>query len=131
VALVAAAGAGEGGFERWEEKDGEVGLEVVADGGVHGEDAFAAELAAAALVGLGGVGVAVAEDDGAGGEGGEDDLGDGLGAVGEHEGHLGGGGDGAEGGFGAGVEEDARMRSPRAVPPGWRRVTTLMAFGLE
>ena len=59
-----------------------------------------AELAATALVGLGGVGVAVAEDDGAGGERGKDDLGDGLGAVGEHEGHLGGGGDGAERGFG-------------------------------
>ena len=59
-----------------------------------------------ALVGLGGVGEAVAEDDGAGGEGGLDDLGDGLGAVGEHQGHLGERGDGAEGGFGAGVEED-------------------------
>ena len=87
-------------FEGRQEEDGEVGLEVVAGGCVHLEDALAAELAAAALVGLGGVGVAVAEDDGAGGEGGEDDLGDGLGAVGEHEGHLGGGGDGAEGGFG-------------------------------
>ncbi len=67
---------------------------------MHGEDAPAAELAASTLVGLGGVGVAVAEDDGAGGEGGEDDFGDGLGAVGEHERHLGGGGDWAEGGLG-------------------------------
>ena len=58
-------------------------------------------LAAAALIGLGGVGVAIAEDDGASGEGGEDDLGDGLGAVGEHEGHFGGGGDGADGGLGS------------------------------
>ena len=66
----------------------------------------AAECAAGALVGLGGVGEAVAEDDGAGGEGGLDDLGDGLGAVGEHEGHLGERGDGAESGFGAGVEQD-------------------------
>ena len=99
VALVAAAGALQGGLERGQQEDREVGLEVVAGGGVHGEDAWTAELAAAALVGLGGVGVAIAEDDGAGGEGGEDDLGDGLGAVGEHEGHLGGGGDGADGGF--------------------------------
>ena len=31
---------------------------------------------------------------------------EGLGAVGEHEGHLGFGGDGAEVGFGAGIEEN-------------------------
>jgi hypothetical protein len=62
-------------------------------------------LAARSLIGFGGVGVAVAEDDGAGGEGGLDDLGDGLGAVGEHEGHLSQRTDGAEGGLGAGVEE--------------------------
>ena len=73
---------------------------------MEGEDALGAELAAAALVGLGGVGEAVAEDDVAGGEGGEDDLGDGLGAVGEHEGEFGEGGDGAVGVLGAGVEED-------------------------
>ena len=79
VAVVAAAGAAEGGGERREEEQGEVGLEVVADGAVQGEDALGAEAAAGALVGLGGVGVAVAEDDGAGGEGGEDDLGGGSG----------------------------------------------------
>ena len=61
-----------------------------------------AELAAAALVGLGGVGEAVAEDDLAGVEGGLDDFGDGLGAVGKHEGHLGHGGEAG----GAGVEQD-------------------------
>jgi hypothetical protein len=66
----------------------------------------AAELAAGSLVGLRGVGEAVAEDDGAGGERGFDDLGDGLGAVGEHEGHLGERADGAERGFGAGVEQN-------------------------
>ena len=104
--MVAAAGAGEGGFERGKEQQGEVGLEVVADGCVHGEDARAAETAAGALVGFGGVGVAVAEDDGAGGERGGDDLGDGLGAVGEHEGHLGERSDGAERGLGARVEQD-------------------------
>ena len=63
-------GRGEGGLERGQEEEGEVGLEIVADGRVQGEDALAAELAATALVGLGGVGVAVAEDDGACGEGG-------------------------------------------------------------
>src|ERR1700722_8126548 len=40
VALVAAACAAEGGFERGKEEEGEVGLKVVAGGGVHGEDAF-------------------------------------------------------------------------------------------
>ena len=42
VPLVAAAGAAKGGFEGGEEKDGEVGLEVIAGGAVHGEDALAA-----------------------------------------------------------------------------------------
>ncbi len=62
--------------------------------GVHAQDDLAAELAAAALVGFGGVGVAVAEDDAARVEGGADDLRDGLGAVGEHEAELGHGGEG-------------------------------------
>ena len=106
VAGVAAAGALEGGGEGREEEEGEVGLDVVADGAVHGEDAVGAEVAAGALVGLGAVGVAIAEDDGSVGEGGEDDLVEGLGAVGEHEGHLGFGGDVAESGFAAGVEQD-------------------------
>jgi hypothetical protein len=53
MAVVAAAGAGESGFQRREKKQGEVGLEVVADGGVHGEDARAAELAAGPLIGFG------------------------------------------------------------------------------
>ena len=131
VALVAAAGAAERGFERGEEEEGEVGLEVVAGGGMHGEDALAAELAASALVGLGGVGVAVAEDDGAGGEGGEDDFGDGLGAVGEHEGHLGGGSDGAEGSFGAGVEQDAADAVAEGGAAGLAEGDDGVAFGLE
>ncbi len=101
VSLVAAAGALEGGFERWEQKDGEVGLEVVARGAVHGQNALAAEPTSAALIGFGGVGVAVAEDDLAVVERGQDDPGDRLGAVGEHQGHLGGGSDGAVSGFGS------------------------------
>jgi hypothetical protein len=105
-AVVAAAGSAEGAGQGWEQEDGEVGLYVVADGAVHGEDAVGAEAAAGTLVGLGGVGVAVAEDDGAFGQCGEDDLAEGLSAVGEHEGHLGFGGDVAESGFAARVEED-------------------------
>ncbi len=70
------------------------------------EDGGGVELAAATLVGLGGVGEAVAEDDVAGGEGGEDDLGDGLRAVGEHEGELGEGVDRAEGLLGGGGYEE-------------------------
>jgi hypothetical protein len=106
VAVVAAAGAAERGGQRGEKEDGEIGLYVVADCAMEGEDAVGAEAAAGSLVSLGAVGVAVAEDDGAGGEGGENDLVEALGAVGEHEGHLGFGGDGAEVGFAAGVEED-------------------------
>ena len=53
VAVVAAAGSAEGVFEAGQEEDGQVGLEVVADGRMHSEDAVAAELAAGALVGLG------------------------------------------------------------------------------
>ena len=106
MALVAAAGAGEGDLESGEEEEGEVGLEGAANGLVEGEDSGGAEAAAATLVGLGGIGEAIAEDDGSGGERGSDDVGDGLGPVGEHEGELGGGSDGAEGGFGAGIDED-------------------------
>ena len=58
-------------------------------------------MAATALVGFGGVGKAVAEDDLACFQGWVNHLGNGLGAVGEHQGHLGHGGEGR----GAGVEE--------------------------
>ena len=105
VLAVAAAGAAEGGGEGREEEQGEVGLEVSAEGAVEVEDRSGAELAAAALVGLRGVGEAIAEDDVAAVEGGLDDLGDGLGAVGEHEGELGEGVDGAEGLIGGGGDE--------------------------
>jgi hypothetical protein len=66
------------------------------------ENDLGAELAAAALIGLGGIGEAVADHDAAGVESRLNDLGDGLGAVGKHEGHLGHGRDGG----GAGVEQD-------------------------
>ena len=59
-------------------------------------------MAASALVGLGGVGKAVADDDPAGVESRLNDLGDGLRAVGEHQRHLGHGRQGA----GAGVEQN-------------------------
>src|ERR1700761_3780392 len=48
-----------------------------------------AELSACALVGLGGIGEAVAEHNGATVERGTDDLCDGLGAVGEHQAQFG------------------------------------------
>jgi hypothetical protein len=92
-ALVAPAGAGQAGFETGEQQEGEVGLEVGAEEAVQLEDGRGAELTASALVGLGGVGEAVAEDDFAGVEGGLDHFGDGLGAVGEHEGHFSHGGE--------------------------------------
>jgi len=69
---------------------------------VHGQNDLRTEFAAATLVGLGGVGEAVAENDFARVESGLNDLGDSLGAVGEHERHLGGG---SKVGI-AGVEQD-------------------------
>ena len=78
------------------------GWRSAADETVEVEDDFRAELTPAALIGFGGVGEAVAEDDLAGVEGGLNHLGDGLRAVGEHQGHLGHGGQGA----GAGVEQN-------------------------
>jgi hypothetical protein len=106
VALIAAAGSVQRGGQGRQQEKGEVGLDAVADGLVKGEDALGAEAAAGALVGLGGVGVAVAEDDGAVGESGQDDLVEALGAVGEHEGHFSFGGDGAELGLAARVKQD-------------------------
>ena len=89
---VAASGAGkissDRGFKRGQEQEGEVGLEVGAEDAVELEDGSGAKLAATALVGFRGVGEAVAEDDFAGGEGGLNDFGDGLSAVGKHEGQF-------------------------------------------
>ena len=105
VVVIAAAGAAQGSGEGREEEKGEVGLEVSAEGAVEIEDGGGAELAAAALVGLGGVGEAIAEDDVAAVERREDDFGDGLGAIGEHQGEFGEGRDRAEGLIGGGGDE--------------------------
>ena len=51
--VVAAAGAGESDFEGREKEEGEVGLEVVADGGVQSENACGTELATCALISFG------------------------------------------------------------------------------
>ncbi len=72
VALVAYAGSTQGGGEWGKKVDGEVGLNVVTDGAVEGEDAVGTEASASALVGLGGVGVAVTKDDGPFSKGRED-----------------------------------------------------------
>ena len=106
MALVASAGSAQGGGERGKKQNREVRLNVIADGTVHGEDAVGAEIAAGALVGFGAVGVAIAEDDRPFGEGRENDLPEGLCAVGEHESHLGFWGDGAEVGLAAGIQQD-------------------------
>jgi len=103
VAGVAAAGTGQGGVQIREEKDGQIGLEVVAEQAVKIEDDVGAELASAALVGLGGVSEAVAEDNLGRLEGGGDDLLDGLGAVSEHHGEFGMGGQAG----GAGVKKES------------------------
>jgi hypothetical protein len=106
MAGVAAAGATQGGVEVGEQEEGEIGLEVAAEEAVEVEDDGGAELASASLVGLCGVGEAVAEDDLAGCESGRDDLLDGLCAVGEHHGQLGVGGE--TGGFGV-EQESAKL----------------------
>src|SRR6185437_8720800 len=80
-AMVAAAGAGEATGQGREQQDRQVGLDVVADGGVHGEHAIGSEAASGTLIGLRGVGVAVAEDDGAFSKGGQNDLTERLAAV--------------------------------------------------
>jgi len=90
--LVAAAGALDASCYVGVHQDGEVGLEVATQDAVKIEDRVATELPAGALVGLGGVGEAVAEHGFALREGGLDHFADVLGARGEHEGHLGHGG---------------------------------------
>ena len=67
----------------------------------------------------------------AGLERGEDDLGDGLGSVGEHEGHLGVGGDGAVGVFGLGVEEDGADAVAEDGSTGLAEGDDGVTFGLE
>jgi hypothetical protein len=93
----------EGSVEIGEQQDGEVGIEAATHGFVQAQDAFAPELAPAALVGFGGISETIAEDDVAAVQGGRDDFGDALGAVGEHEAEL---GHGIEV-LGFGVEEQA------------------------
>jgi hypothetical protein len=88
-AVVATTSAVEGLVKIGEQQKGKVGIEAAAQGLVHAQDDFAAELAAAALVGLTGISEAIAEDDVAAVERGRDDLGDALGACGEHESQLG------------------------------------------
>jgi hypothetical protein len=106
VSCVAAAGSMQRCGEIGQKQDGQIRQQVVADCAVQCKDAVAAEFAAGALVGFGRVGVAVAEDDGAGGERGLNDLGDGLGAVGEHEGELSQRCDAAERCFGFRVQKN-------------------------
>ena len=69
---------------------------------MHIENDLGADLAAAALIGLSGIGEAVADHDAARIESRLNDLGDGLGAVGKHEGHFRHG----RHGDGTGVEQD-------------------------
>ena len=100
--LVAAAGAGKRGLQAGQKEEGQIRLEVAAKEAVQSKHGLGAKLTAPALVGLSGVGKAVAEDDFALVKGGLDDFGNGLGAVGEHQGHF---RHGREAG-GAGVEDE-------------------------
>ena len=107
VTIVSAAGARERGVERRQKKQGEIRLNVIAGSAVHGEDALCAEPAARSLVGLRRVCVAVAEDNLAALERRKNDLVKGLGAVGEHQRHLGCGCDLAQLGLALGIEQHA------------------------
>ena len=111
--LVAAAGALDARGHVGIHEQGEVGLEVAAQDAVEVEGGFATEFAAGTLVGLGGVGEAVAEDDFALGESGFDDFADVLGAGGEHEGHL---GHGREAGGGRVEDDVADLFAGRRAP---------------
>jgi len=103
-AIVATACAGESCLQRRKKKKGNVRLKVVADGCVHSEDARTAELASSSLIRLGRVGVAVAQNNRTSSERWFYDLGDGLGAVGKHQGHLRERTDGSKCGFGSGIQ---------------------------
>src|SRR5579862_1761623 len=87
--LVAAAGAFDAGGDVGVHEDGEIGLQVVAQDAVEFEHGFTSELAAGSLIGLSGIGEAVAEYDFALRHRGCDDFVDVLGARGEHQRHLG------------------------------------------
>jgi len=88
-ALIATAGAFQAGLKGRQQKQCEVRLQIAADEPVELKHRAGAQLAAAALVGLGGVGKAVAEDDFSSSECWLNDFGDGLSTVGKHERHLG------------------------------------------
>ena len=79
----------EADFKGGKQQQGQVRLEIAADEAMHFEDGFRADFAAAALVGLGGIGEPVAEHHLARCQCRLDDFGDRLGPVGKHQGHLG------------------------------------------
>jgi len=87
-ALVAAAGANERRLQAGQQEDSQVGVQVAADEPVKLDHGLGAKLPPSTLVGLGGVGKAVAEDDFPLLQRRLNHLGDGLGAVGEHQGHF-------------------------------------------
>ena len=100
-AVIAAARAAEAGIEGGKQEESQVRLQAAADEAVQVEDDLGTEFPAGTLVGLGGVGEAIADDNFSCDERGFDDFGDGLGAVGEHESHFRHGGEAG----GAGIEQ--------------------------
>lgn len=91
VTVVAAPGACQGGLERRKQQQRKVRLYVVAGCLVHRQDTLYAQPAAGALIGLGGVCVAIAEHDLTSFERRKNDLVERLRAVRKHQGHLGSG----------------------------------------
>ncbi len=76
--VITSPGPGEAGCEIRLQQNRQIGLQIIADEAVHFEHDFAAQLAAATLIGLGGISEAVTQDDFSGGKGRADDLGDAL-----------------------------------------------------
>ena len=88
IAGVATACAGEGSVKIRQQKDGQIRLQIAADKSMQIENDFGAKLAATALIGLGGIGEAIAEDELTGSKSWFDDLLDRLCAIGEHHGQF-------------------------------------------
>jgi len=88
---IAASGALDGHIHVVVEQDGQVGLKIAAQHFVQLQHGLRSQLAAASLVGFGGVGEAVAEDDASLGQRGQNYLMNVLRARCEHQCHFGGG----------------------------------------
>lgn len=106
AALIATPRTQERGFKRGQQQDGEIRLDVVTNGGVHGEDPVGAEAASCALVSLGRVGKAIAQHNSAGRKSGFYHLLERLSPVCKHQRHFGERADRSKRRFGTRVKQN-------------------------